>query len=275
MKYKHSIILFFIGFVFIGLNSCEINFDYSPYVIDFSDNEKQVHLKNLNKLIEQNTNDDTLRIAFTGDSHRFYDELNAFTQAVNSKNFEQAIDLVIHVGDLADFGLPLQYQWGNNILKQLEIPYFVVVGNHDLVGNGLSAYKEMFGTIDLSFIYRGIKFIFLNTNSREFNFDGSVPNLKWLNNEIQPSPDFTFAIVIFHVPPGDADFDTVLESDFEEILSLHNNVIFTAHGHLHGYEYYRPYSDSIPYVNVYGVENNKFNLIKIIGHDFMVETHSF
>jgi 3',5'-cyclic AMP phosphodiesterase CpdA len=275
MQFKQTNTILFICLVFLGINSCEINFDYSPYVIDFSDNEKQVHLKNLNKLKEHNTNNDTLTIAFTGDSHRFYDELNAFTQAVNSKNHKQGIDLVIHVGDLADFGLPLQYQWGNEILNKLEIPYFVVVGNHDLVGNGLSAYEEMFGAVDFSFLYRDIKFVFLNTNSREFNFDGSVPNLKWLDNELQPSPDFTVAIVIFHVPPGDADFDTSLESDFEEILSRNNNVIFTVHGHLHGYEYYAPYSDSIPYINVYGVENNRFNLIKIIGHDFMVETHSF
>jgi len=264
-----------IGVIFFFLLSCEGKFDYSPYVINFSEGEKQVHQKNQKWLLENEANSDTTTIAFTGDSHRFYDELNAFTQAVNNKHHEQPIDLAIHVGDLADFGLPRQYQWGNGFLKQLEIPYFVVIGNHDLVGNGLSAYKEMFGALDFSFIYRDVKFIFINTNSREYGFDGTVPNLNWLANELQPDTSFTKAIVIFHIPPCDADFDTSMEYDFEEILARYGNVLFTVHGHLHGYQFYKPYNDQIPYVNVYGVENKKFNLIKIIGNEFKIETHSY
>jgi hypothetical protein len=38
---------------------------------------------------------------------------------------------------------------------------------------------------------------------------------------------------------------------------------------------YKPYEDSITYVNVYGVENMKFNLIKIANNQFDVETVAF
>ncbi|HBY52673.1 MAG TPA: hypothetical protein DEH15_09540, partial [Marinilabiliales bacterium] len=66
-------------------------------------------------------------------THRWFDETEKFVAKVNQN---PTVDFVIHVGDLADFGLPKQYSWGNSYLLKLNTPYFVVVGNHDLVGNG-------------------------------------------------------------------------------------------------------------------------------------------
>lgn len=251
-----------------NLVACEDLFDFSPYAIDFSDENRNVNKRNIEKLCAKE-NDNIITIAFTGDTHRFYDETELFVSKVNNN---LSVDFVIHVGDIADFGLPKQYLWGNSLLMNLNCPYFVVIGNHDLVGNGLNAYKEMFGSLNFSFIYDSIKFIFLNTNSREFKFNGTVPDILWLDNQLKPSTDFTKTIVIFHVPPTDGDFDASLEDVFHNTLARYNNVLFTVHGHLHHYEIYEPYADSITYVNVYGVEHRKYNLIKILNNQFDVET---
>jgi 3',5'-cyclic AMP phosphodiesterase CpdA len=253
------------------LSACDGMFDYSPYAIDFSEENMNVNEKNISKLIPKEP-DDTLTIAFTGDTHRFYDQTEAFVEKVNQN---PAVDFVIHVGDMADFGLPKQYTWGNSFLLKLTVPYFVVVGNHDLVGNGLLAYTEMFGALNFSFIYDRLKFIFINTNGLEFKFNGEVPDVQWLDAQLSPNNDFSKAIVIFHIPPMNCDFDSSLEDAFRKTLALHNNVLFTVHGHLHGHEIYKPYEDSITYVNVYGVENMKFNLIKISNNQFDVETVAF
>jgi 3',5'-cyclic AMP phosphodiesterase CpdA len=253
------------------LSACDGMFDYSPYAIDFSEENMNVNEKNISKLILKEP-DDTLTIAFTGDTHRFYDQTEAFVEKVNQN---PAVDFVIHVGDMADFGLPKQYTWGNSFLLKLTVPYFVVVGNHDLVGNGLLAYTEMFGALNFSFIYDRLKFIFINTNGLEFKFNGEVPDVQWLDAQLSPNNDFSKAIVIFHIPPMNCDFDSSLEETFRKTLARHNNVLFTVHGHLHGHEIYKPYEDSITYVNVYGVENMKFNLIKIANNQFDVETVAF
>jgi 3',5'-cyclic AMP phosphodiesterase CpdA len=253
------------------LSACDGMFDYSPYAIDFSEENMNVNEKNVSKLILREP-DDTLTIAFTGDTHRFYDQTEAFVEKVNQN---PAVDFVIHVGDMADFGLPKQYTWGNSFLLKLTVPYFVVVGNHDLVGNGLLAYTEMFGALNFSFIYDRLKFIFINTNGLEFKFNGEVPDVQWLDAQLSPNNDFSKAIVIFHIPPMNCDFDSSLEETFRKTLARHNNVLFTVHGHLHGHEIYKPYEDSITYVNVYGVENMKFNLIKIANNQFDVETVAF
>ncbi|OFY38371.1 MAG: hypothetical protein A2309_11160 [Bacteroidetes bacterium RIFOXYB2_FULL_35_7] len=211
-------------------------------------------------------------MAFTGDTHNFFDETEKFVSKVNQNT---SIDFVIHVGDLADFGLPKQYLWANTILLKLKAPYFVVVGNHDLVGNGSQAYQEMYGAFNFSFIYAGTKFIYINTNSREFEFNGTVPDINWLGEQLKPKESFTKAVVIFHVPSMDPDFDASLEESFTNTLASYNNVIFCIHGHLHGHAIYRSYNDSIFHVNVYGVENYKFNVIKIVNNQFEVEKVEF
>ncbi|MCK9208436.1 MAG: metallophosphoesterase [Salinivirgaceae bacterium] len=251
--------------------SCGDLFDYSPYAIDFNDENRNVNQKNIERLLNCK-NDDTITIAFTGDTHRFYDETELFVSEVNKIH---SVDFVIHVGDIADFGLPKQYLWGNSFMQKLSFPYFVVIGNHDLVGNGLLAYEEMFGTLNFSFIYNQIKFIFVNTNSREFKFNGEVPNIQWLDAQLQPAIDFNLVVVIFHVPPTDDDFDASLEEAFHNTLARYNNVLFAVHGHLHHHEIYKPYTDSITYVNVFGVEHKKYNMIKIINNQFDVETMEF
>ncbi|MBN1414929.1 MAG: metallophosphoesterase [Bacteroidales bacterium] len=262
-------------FILIVLfEACENNYDYSPYAIDFNEKDKNVNQRNIEKLFrqERNDDDDTIKIAFTGDSHRFYDEMELFVANVNT---DSSIDFAVRVGDIADFGLPQQYTWGNSILQELNIPYFVVVGNHDLIGNGLTAYREMFGPLNFSFIYRNVKFVCINTNSREFKFDGKVPDICWLEKQLYPDESFDKAVVIFHVPPMDVDFDESLEEPFHETMLLNRNVLIGIHGHTHQYEIYRPYDGSLTYLSVYYMKLRKYSLIKITYNDFFIETVEF
>lgn len=252
--------------------SCQDLFEYSPYVIDFDEENRNVNQTNIERLSKKESKD-IVRIAFTGDTHRAFDEFEDFTLAVNS--LENPADFVIHVGDFADFGIPKQYLWANSNLLKLNQPYFVCLGNHDLVSNGGDSYHEMFGAYDFSFIYSNIKFIFTNTNSREFSFNGEVPNISWLDAQLKPSNDFSKAVVVFHVPPMDADFDPKLEDSFRSTIAKYDNVLFTTHGHLHHHDVYTPYSDSITYVNVYGIGYHKFNVIEISNDTFEIETYEF
>jgi len=266
-KYLIAIWLTFGIFIY----SCDEVFEYSPYVIDFEDNEQNLTQKNISKLLSSEA-PDTLVIALTGDSHRFYDEAE---RMVNKINTEYNIDFLIHTGDFTDYGIPKQYQWSNMIFSKLNAPYFVAIGNHDLVSNGVVGYKEMFGDLNFSFIYHSIKFIFINTNSREFEFNGQVPDIDWLQNEIYPNPEFEKAVLVFHAPPFDSDFDSDLEDDFMTLLHSSNNVLFATHGHLHSFNFYEPYSDGIPFINTASAEKNEFVLVKIYNNEFTFNVVSF
>lgn len=259
------------AFGLLAFQACSDLFDYSPYLIDFDESNSNVNQKSIDKLKSKSATD-TITIAFTGDTHNFFDELNDFVGKINS---DSRIDFVVHVGDIADFGLPKQYLWANSYLSKLKVPYLVAIGNHDLVSNGKDAYEVMFGALDFSFVYQHIRFIFLNTNSREFAFNGQVPDIAWLAERLQPSGDFDKAVIICHVPSGDADFDPNLKNDFYATIGLNKNVIMLAHGHQHHHEVYFPMPDSIPFVNVYGVEHRMATIIKIINNQILIDNVAF
>ena len=89
--------------VLLGVSSCEGKFDFSPYAIDFDTEETQVHQRSLLQLSVSEEQQDTLYIAFTGDTHRFYDEFDALVRALNKRHQQQAIYFLVHVDYLADF----------------------------------------------------------------------------------------------------------------------------------------------------------------------------
>ncbi|MDX9694451.1 MAG: metallophosphoesterase [Bacteroidales bacterium] len=256
----------------LSLQSCDDIFDYSPYQIDFE--ETNINVKNISKIVSFTNIEylDTLKIAFTGDTHRFYDEWVSFVDTVNKID---DIDFAIHVGDFTDYGLPIQYEWGYDIMSKLNVPFLVVVGNHDLVANGPESYNSMFGKFDFSFIYAKTKFIFLNTNSREFAFDGNVPNLDWYEKQLVPDSTFVNAIIIAHVSPVDADFDPNLRDQFREITHKYNNIIAFIHGHTHHFEEYIPEDYNINFINVYGAQYKKATIVKFTLNEYKIENISF
>lgn len=266
---KSQIIIMLIMLLLIA--ACEDIFEYSPYVIDFDDHETNLTQKNIDRLLSTEM-PDTIIIALTGDSHRFYDESE---RMVNKINNEYDIDFLIHNGDFSDYGIPQQYQWTNDIFSALNAPYFVVIGNHDLVSNGEESYKEMFGSLNFSFIYGSYKFIFINTNSREYEYYGNVPDIDWLNQEIIPSNNLEKAIIVFHTPPYDSGFSSDLETEFMRTLHKYENVLFVTHGHLHNFSITEPYNDSIQFINTPSVDKKKFVLVKIFNNQFTTDVKTF
>ena len=107
-------------------------------------------------------NKTTIKFAGMGDSQRWYDETEDFVKHVNLRT---DIDFVIHGGDVSDFGLTKEFLWQRDILNKLNMPYVVLIGNHDCVGTGEDVYRKVFGNTNFSFIAGDVKFVCLNTNA--------------------------------------------------------------------------------------------------------------
>ena len=179
-----------------------------------------------------------------GDTQRWYDESADF---VKSANDQKGISFVLHAGDISDFGLSQEFKWVNEIMLKLKYPYLTVIGNHDIVANGPIVYARMYGPMNYSFEFGNNKFIFVNTNSREYAFDGSIPNLNWLSAQLANNPQNKNAIVVAHVPPFDADFDDQLEDKYASILANDPNVKFSLYGHQHTFKDGEFYNDNVHY----------------------------
>ncbi|CAG5069073.1 3',5'-cyclic adenosine monophosphate phosphodiesterase CpdA [Dyadobacter sp. CECT 9623] len=238
-------VLRFLPFVsLLFFSSCDSLFLYNPNQVTLHNGESNLNARNVAALVSQPP-PDTLRFILMGDSQRWYDESEEF---VKSANKHRDISFVLHAGDISDFGLSQEFKWVNRILSKLHVPYMTVIGNHDIVANGPDAYRKMFGPMNYSFEYGSHKFIFINTNSREYAFDGTVPDVNWLRKELADNPENKDMIVIAHIPPYDNDFDKNLEKEYGELLGNNPNVHMSLYGHQHSFNDGEYYKDGVRYV---------------------------
>lgn len=225
------------------LASCDDLFQYNPNEETLLDRDKDLTAKNIEK-ISRIPVSDTTRFILMGDSQRWYDECEEF---VRSANQQKGISFVLHAGDISDFGLTQEFKWVNEIMTRLKYPYVTVIGNHDIVANGSDTYRAMFGPLNYTFGFGRDKFIFINTNSREYAFDGSVPDIAWLKAQLADNPDKKNTIVVAHVPPFDADFDKNLEKPYTQALADDPTVKFSLYGHQHRFYEGQFYDDGVNY----------------------------
>lgn len=252
--------LLVIALLITGLFCCR-KLEYSPYQTENPDRPLNLNAKNITKLMDtESAANDTVTILYIGDTHRFYDELNAL---VSHANTLPQIDFLVLAGDITDFGMLEQYLKIYTLLQKLNVPYICAIGNHDLTTNGADVYAHMFGEKNFSFTYKGYKFLFHDTNGREYKFIGNVPNIYWLTSQLIDTTSRWF-IGVSHVPPYSTDFDKSLEYPYVNLFASKPNFILSLHGHLHvaGDSHY--YKDGVRYMTCNSVEKKNSTLLTLI-----------
>ncbi|MBT1706075.1 metallophosphoesterase [Fulvivirgaceae bacterium PWU20] len=246
--------------------SCSL-FEYHPYETNVSDKNRNVNAKAIERILSSvPPSKDTLVIIHTGDSQRFYDEVEDFVKSANKQN----ADFVFLAGDISDFGLKDEFEWIHEIMRKLKIPYLGVIGNHDLSGNGETVFKKVYGPLNSSFIVNRFKFILLNTNSREYRFNGRVPDIHWLEEQLDDD-DFDRAIVVSHISPFDGSFDRKLEQGYVTALENSGKVNLSLHAHQHKFNDTIPYHDNIRYLISTAMQERMYLLIKLYGDKYSYE----
>jgi len=255
----------------IFLISCEKTFTYNANAIRIEEKDKNQNTKNLERL-QSKGQKDSFCFAVISDTQRFYDELDDFVEKVNSY---PDISFVVLNGDITDFGLRSEYLWISHRLQKLSFPFLVVIGNHDMLGNGRELYKQMFGPENFGFSFSGYKFIVLNSNSQEVGHNGSLPDTTWLQQELSATPSQQKIFIISHLAPFSGDFDRSLEQPYVRMLTNNGNVIYSIHGH-EGISYLgQSYGPPVNYLVVNSISARSFVLIKVNKNNTEVEKISF
>lgn len=247
------------------------SFEYSPNQVFDRDSPRELNKKNLQRLAES-AKDDTIRFVLTGDSQREYTNSEKLVKTVNSI---PGVDFVLLAGDISDFGLLQEMEWINEIFSKLKMPYIGVIGNHDLVANGEKVFRRMFGDLNFSFVYNGVKFVCHNTNSREAAFNGTVPDLPWLSEQFRAEEGVTAYIAVAHVPPNNGDFDESLSDQYVSIINNSPNTLAALFAHTHSKHLFYPGEGKIPYVVTNAIENKEFVLIEIVNGEFSFKNISY
>jgi len=235
---RNKFLLLFL--LLLSLSSCDKLLEFSLYSAYVSPDRLNTTEKNLENLYAagDHTQFEPFRFALVSDSHLFFDEL---ADAVDQINSDGDFDFVLHGGDMSDGGLIKEFDIFQDVMKNLEMPYFTVVGNHDMLANGRAIYAEMFGDENYSFTYKECKFIFFNNVVWELNF--AEPDFGWLRDELHDRNEFRHVFVIAHIPPWSDQF--FLSYFFVySLLMNENNVTLSIHGHHH--DAYQYANDTLP-----------------------------
>ena len=226
------------------LTSCGL-IDYHPYDVRI-DGETNVNKHNIEKIEANCKGKTTIRFVTMGDSQRWYDETEDFVKAVNNR---KDIDFVIHGGDLSDFGLTKEFLWQRDIMNGLNVPYVVLIGNHDCLGTGAETYKKVFGPANFAFIAGNVKFVCLNTNALEYDYSEPIPDFTFMENEITNRKDeFDKTVVSMHAQPYSDVFNNNVAKVFEYYITQFPQIQFCTAAHDHVFEDKEIYGDGIHYI---------------------------
>ena len=232
------------------LTACDL-IDYHPYDgrLD-SDTSREINPTNIERIEKVCEGKDTIRFIFMGDTQRSYNETEDFVKYVNQLD---SIDFIIHGGDYTEFGLKKEFEWNDDILSKLKVPYVGLIGNHDVIGNGDQVFRKIFGNENFSFVVSDVKFVCLNTNAIEYDYSHPVPDFNFLKNEIDNNVKDVFQLYIKTLP----------------------SLMFCLHAHNHCVSAADLFEDGIIYYGCANIAKRSYLLFTLTPDDYMYEVVNF
>jgi 3',5'-cyclic AMP phosphodiesterase CpdA len=228
--------------------------EYSPHQLPTEASERDLNRKAVERIVA--TPVERLRFAVVGDTQRGFSEAEDAVDAINRRG---DLQFVVQLGDFVNVGTWLEFREMNEIFARLRVPYLVVVGFHDLIGNGEAIYGAMFGPTDFAFTHGRVRFVAFDSNSSVHDYDGTVPDLAFLAAALAPSPEHDRALAFSHVAPGQgADFDPALTESTIAVLAS-GAVDLSLHSHAHRYEAYE--RGGVRFVLADSIEHRSFVVV--------------
>lgn len=154
-------------------------------------------------------------------------------------NHQQDIDFVILSGDVTEFGSDAELALAKQILDSLNLPLYVVPGNHDSnwSESGANSFRKVFGAETFFFEHKGFQFIGTTSGPNMRMSPGQIPreNLVWMDSIFQVHADPSKPLIaINHYP-----LDSSLNNWYENIDRIKaRNIQFALCGHGHSNKLY-------------------------------------
>ena len=222
-------LLLSLSFCCFSMTSCDM-FEAHPYDAHIT-GERDLNAKNIAKIEEALKDSNTFTFAMISDTQRWYDETEKAIKEINKRD---DIDFVIHGGDQADFGLTREFMLMRDLMLKLDVPFVTVLGNHDCLGTGVEVFTKIYGPYNFGFTVGNTRFVCLNTNAQDFNYDEPVPDFHFIDKELEELPaNIEKTIFVMHAPPFDFTFNNNVNELFEQSIRRFPNVQFCLYGHGH------------------------------------------
>lgn len=121
---------------------------------------------------------------------------------------QDSLDFVIFAGDITEFGSDEEIGLAKSIMDRLDIPYYILSGNHDSKWSesGCNTFIEVFGYEVFHFEHNGVHFIGTNSGPNMRMMPALVPReaMVWLDSVTREIPRQAPVIFVNHYPLDDA-----------------------------------------------------------------------
>jgi hypothetical protein len=165
-----------------------------------------------------------------------------FSKAVEQINLLQP-EFVLSVGDLIEGyttdkdKIAAQWREFQDFTVRLQMPFFYVVGNHDIANTTMEKiWEEKFGRRYYHFAYKGVLFLMLCTEDPPGKASISKTQADYVKKVLEENKEARWTIVSLHQPIWrDADLDKNGWAEVEKLLVGRNYTVFA--GHVHRYQH--------------------------------------
>lgn len=152
-----------------------------------------------------------------------------FVRWVNQEKFQKGVDFLILNGDLIHDDPTLLYDF-KTVMKPLQVPYYVVRGNHDRVAPDV--WKSTFGyETNHSFTRDEYAFILVDTSNEQGKY--RCPDFDWVKNEINRYSNLKGIFLFMHITPAKWTVHGVDCPELRKLFSDTPNLKAIFHGHDH------------------------------------------
>lgn len=149
-------------------------------------------------------------------------------------NQQQGIDFVILSGDVTEFGSDEELALAKQILDSLNLPLYVIPGNHDSnwSESGANSFRKVFGAETFFFEHKGIQFIGTTSGPNMRMSPGQVPreNLVWMDSVFKANPDQGKPLIAINHYPLDSSLNNWYEN-INRIKTRNVQLALCGHGH--------------------------------------------
>lgn len=155
-------------------------------------------------------------------------------RTVMDLNRQTDIDFVILSGDVTEFGSDDELALAKRILDSLNLPLYVVPGNHDSnwSESGANTFRSVFGNETFFFRHKGYMFMGTTSGPNMRMSPGQVPreNLVWMDSVFKANPDTNTPLIYINHYPQDSSLNNWNEAI--DLLKTRNvQLAMCGHGH--------------------------------------------
>jgi 3',5'-cyclic-AMP phosphodiesterase len=249
--------------------ACGDPVSFSPFEAQVADVFKNTTEKNLYqiRLLDTAANR-PFKVVLLSDSHYHFSSLKDAIKDINQHN---DFSFIIVTGDISENGLLKEFEIFHQIMSHSRIPYVTVIGNHDHLSNGAEIYRQMFGPLNYSFAFHGVKFVAWDNTEWESK---EKVDYQWLEQALKNRNDleaisapYRHVIPFSHVPPFDGQFEKNKDR-FQSLLEAHD-IKLSVHGHKHEFSVETGEND-IRYMTVGSPQKRNYAALTIADGDITI-----